>query len=239
MVWMLSEHDAATIREIQRQRDRSAAIIAAACLEQSLTTTLKAAFESHPAIVNKMFKGYGPLATFAAQIDIGLLMGMYPEYIHKTMLTIKDIRNEFAHNTKPITFSMQRIHDLCNSFQPPRVRRTDIKVTREHMDQFMADKEDRHFYWKAFVATNYVGPDTPRNRYMIAVKECLFWLAPLREIIQLSRKNSDLHREAGDELGWYWPWPLLGRFSPPPPPPPRIGDRTHKKRPLRRRSLPA
>jgi hypothetical protein len=59
----------------------------------------------------RMFKGYGPLNTFAARIDLGLLLGIYPKEFWVRLHLIRKIRNEFAHNMQPTTFRSQRA--LC------------------------------------------------------------------------------------------------------------------------------
>src|SRR5258706_8269848 len=133
MVWMLKKHDIAIIKEIERQRDRGAAIIAGACLEERLTELLQAAFEKHDDVSNQIFKGYGPLASFRAKIDLALLLGMYPEYTHKTLLIIKDVRNEFAHRSEKITSKTQRIVDLCSNLPPLKKRPKGLNIKKEEI----------------------------------------------------------------------------------------------------------
>jgi hypothetical protein len=97
------------VAEIERQRDRGAAPVAAALLEEHLLLAIRSALTRHESVEQKMFKGDGPLANFSAKIDLGLLLGLYPMSVHKHFHQIRKIRNEFAHNMKPITFRSQRV----------------------------------------------------------------------------------------------------------------------------------
>src|SRR5262249_15079476 len=107
------------IEEIDKQRDRGAAILAASVLEDHLTQIIKTRLERNPKIESRMFKGYGPLASFAAKIDLGFLLGLYSPHVHKQFGYIREIRNEFAHNLQPLSFRSQRIKDLCSHLQHP------------------------------------------------------------------------------------------------------------------------
>jgi DNA-binding MltR family transcriptional regulator len=116
MVWIIDKYDEETIKQIEHQGDRSAAILAAACLEDRLEHVMRDAMEPHKAIVDSMLKGYGPLASFKSKIDFCYVMGMCPEPAYKMMTRIKDVRNEFAHSPTAKTFVSQRISDLCANF---------------------------------------------------------------------------------------------------------------------------
>lgn len=168
MVWMLKKHDTAIIKEIEQQRDRAAAVIAAACLEDRLAELLLTALEPHEDITNQMFKGYGPLASFRAKIDLALLLGIYGEHEHKLLIRIKDIRNLFAHTSDPITFKSRQITDLCDNFQPLRKRPKNLslgkrEITREVLDELI--QKHPHDAITAFEITARFGKDTARNRY--------------------------------------------------------------------------
>src|SRR5215211_7652703 len=86
------------IKEIPRQRDRGAGLIATSILEDHLMAAIKARLEQNDDIQNKVFKGYGPLASLHAKIDIGFLLGLYPLDIHAQLHEIRELRNDFAHN---------------------------------------------------------------------------------------------------------------------------------------------
>jgi hypothetical protein len=97
------------IQEIKKQRDRGAGIMAASILEEHLTAAIKSHIQKNKEIENRMFSGYGPLASFAAKIDFGFLLGLYGEHIHERLQIIRKIRNDFAHNPSPASFKSQRV----------------------------------------------------------------------------------------------------------------------------------
>ncbi|MCP3444201.1 hypothetical protein [Bradyrhizobium sp. CCGUVB14] len=120
--WFLNDKPAGrydhAIDEIRKQRDRGAAIIATSILEEHLLDAIQARLNRHDATEKKVFNGYGPLATFSARIDLGLLLGLYPEEGHTKLHLIRRIRNNFAHSMHPISFKSQR--GDCNKLRKAR-----------------------------------------------------------------------------------------------------------------------
>ena len=121
MTWLTLEKSyAETLNEIKKQRDRGAAIIAASVLEDHLLAAIQSRLHRNDTIESKIFKGYGPLASFSAKIDLGFLLGLYSSTSHKQIHRIREIRNEFAHNLAPLSFNSQRIKAFCAHFRLPR-----------------------------------------------------------------------------------------------------------------------
>jgi len=75
MTWFVShpERYKHALKEIPNQRDRGAAIIATAILEEHLLEAIQSRIERHSHTENKMFKNEGALSSFSARIDFGLL----------------------------------------------------------------------------------------------------------------------------------------------------------------------
>lgn len=216
MVWLLSKPDEDIISELEKQNDRSAAIVAASCLEDRLESLMRHGFERHDDVSNQIFKGYGPLASFKGKIDLGLLIGMYDKKAHKELCLIKDIRNEFAHNTSARTFAHQRIMDLsCNLPPPPGSEAPEnvekSEITPEILHRMI--KEDPHVSLIAF-AISSSDLDSPRNRFMHGIKRYLFFFQMLTVIIDrrhelLGIKAKTIERtdcKDGDDLVDIWPW---------------------------------
>jgi hypothetical protein len=118
-MWSISDprHDA-ILHEIGRLEDRGAALVAASLLEGELLETIKCAYRRDRSIEGAMFKGYGPLASLSAKIDLGYLLWLYPESSRKLLHRIRTIRNIFAHSSDHMTFETQKIRDLCLSLYP-------------------------------------------------------------------------------------------------------------------------
>jgi hypothetical protein len=155
------------IKEIREQSDRAAAILAVSFLEDRLAALLQAWLVDEPNIVSKMFGGSGPLATFLAKIDMGLLLGILEKSRHRELHLIRDIRNKFAHGLEALTFETPRIRDQCENFSPPTFS------TPPYMDAAELEKikqTDFDRWMVEWISAASSGPDTPRERYLIAVR---------------------------------------------------------------------
>ena len=119
-MWIVLEDKDYThaFREIKKQRDRGAGIIATAILQDHLLAAIKTRLSPHADVEGKMFKSGRPLGDFSAQIDLGFLFDLYPEFVREQLHIIRLIRNDFAHNTEPVSFRSQR--DRCAKLNVPR-----------------------------------------------------------------------------------------------------------------------
>ena len=119
--------------ELNGESDRAAAILGAANFDVWLGEIIEAHFgvlsgEMSCNLRKRLFKSYGPLSTFAAKIDIACALGLYDEDIRKGLHTVRKIRNEFAHESRPITFDGPKISSLCEKLDIEPVRRLNIKT---------------------------------------------------------------------------------------------------------------
>ncbi len=87
--------------------DRTAAIMAAALLEQALYTCINSRLaDAGESVRHTWFDApNAPFGTYSAQIKLGRALGIYGPIMEKTLSTIKDIRNVFAHRSSPIDFN--------------------------------------------------------------------------------------------------------------------------------------
>src|ERR1041384_4735990 len=99
MPWTLrdAKREQAIMENIEAGQDRSGAILAGSYLEDRLTSAIKARLVRDAEVHGKMFKGYGPLATFSAKIDIAYLMNIIPRDWRDILHVVREIRNRFAH----------------------------------------------------------------------------------------------------------------------------------------------
>jgi hypothetical protein len=156
MVWItLNEEDNLIIAEIASQSDRGAALIAQAYLEDRLVAAIKARLVDNDDVLNRLFKGTGPLASFSSRIDIGLALGLYQVEAHKLFRQIKDIRNDFAHKARPLDFTTPSIADRCNN----------LNIRRE--GEYLSHLRESETY--------EAGPaGTPREAFINAIKFLMF-----------------------------------------------------------------
>jgi DNA-binding MltR family transcriptional regulator len=115
MTWTLrdAKQDQEIVEKIDGGDDRSAAILAEALLEDRLTKCLLAHLKDDNVVVGKMFKGYGPLASFGAKLDLAYLMEIINERELQVLNRVKEIRNRFAHRLEAHSFDVPMIKDLC------------------------------------------------------------------------------------------------------------------------------
>jgi len=168
MPWpLMNPAHSTVIAEINGQTDSAAAILAVSFLEDRLAELLQAWLFDEPKVVDKMFGGSGPLATFSAKIDMGLLLGILEKSRHRELHLIRRIRNTFTHGLEAVTFETPKIRDQCENFSPPTFLDSPYidpaeleKIKQTDFDQWMVE----------WVSAASSGPDTPRERYLIAVR---------------------------------------------------------------------
>ncbi len=159
MTWItVSSDDKPIVEEIEKQTDRAAALIASAYVEERLLLAIQARTNRYEKIEKDFYRGAGPLGSFSAKIDLGLLLGVYEPRIHQMLHTIRNIRNEFAHQPKPRDFNSQRIGDLCDNIAV-RVKLGMTEATTGHR-----------------IEIDLEAPQTRREAFLNAVKMLLLWL---------------------------------------------------------------
>ncbi|MCK1567483.1 hypothetical protein IVB08_26590 [Bradyrhizobium sp. 173] len=95
----------------------------------------------------RLFEGYGPLAEFAAKIEVAYALGQINEDIYAKLRIIKDIRNKFAHLPRECTFWTGDISELVAKFQCKE------KATHPQIFGMMAEECFDHLARKATEAT--------------------------------------------------------------------------------------
>lgn len=112
--WFISNpSEQEVLKNLDKDTDRAAAIVAAAILDKRLTDAISYRFHPHDEIHGSFFRSTGPLGTFSVKIDMAYVLGLIGSEAHRDLMTIKNIRNAFAHHLDIIDFDSQRIRDLC------------------------------------------------------------------------------------------------------------------------------
>jgi hypothetical protein len=101
------------ITEIDLPSDRATAIVAAAFVEDHLTTLLHSRMARDARVIKEAFRAGGPLGDFGTKITLGYLTGAYSDAAFKELNTIQFIRNRFAHSLATNSFLVQQIRDRC------------------------------------------------------------------------------------------------------------------------------
>jgi hypothetical protein len=97
----------AVLNEIRTQNDRGVAITAGATVEHALRLAIEARGENRP------------LNRFWRKIEVAYARGFVDKQTRDYLNTVRDIRNEFAHDMMPLTFTSETILKLCNNLPDP------------------------------------------------------------------------------------------------------------------------
>jgi hypothetical protein len=101
------EEFTAAFAEMRHVSDRVAAISSAAYLDNAIGLALITRFiPLGKTWRDQIFDGAtAPLSTFSSKAKIGYVIGLYGPNTYKDIDIIRKIRNEFAHNIGPLSFS--------------------------------------------------------------------------------------------------------------------------------------
>ncbi|MEM7803283.1 MAG: DUF4145 domain-containing protein [Pseudomonadota bacterium] len=92
-------------RELDRETDRSVAIIAAALVDSALQDLVQGFLIPSKKQDRCILSGYdSPLGTFSAKIDAALQFGLISADLHRDLHLLRKIRNDFAHDPFELTF---------------------------------------------------------------------------------------------------------------------------------------
>ena len=132
--------------ELIEESDRGAAILAAANFEEWLRSIILGYFAKlNYKLKSKLFEN-GALSTFSAKIDFGFALGIYDKDTLNELHVIKDIRNEFAHSTKPMGFENASILGMCQKLNKGDASNSDnprtkyLKYLEQVRETVMADR---------------------------------------------------------------------------------------------------
>ena len=105
-------------RGLRGETDRGRALMAAEYLSNQLAELLRAAFvDDHRACDAMLDEPVGHLNSFGSRIEFAYLMGLVGPTAKRELNLIRKIRNDFAHQYKPLTFSDQRIAARCRELR--------------------------------------------------------------------------------------------------------------------------
>lgn len=115
------------------ESDRGAAIMAAALTERALEDKIRSRLvDPGDGTADSWFVGINaPFRTFSAKISLGRALGIYDQEWEDRLITIKNVRNAFAHRMIPLDFKHPTIVEECKHLPPdhrkgkePDTRRT-------------------------------------------------------------------------------------------------------------------
>lgn len=112
------EELSAALDQMHRSDDRSAAILGAAMVENSLVQALQPHFNRVTNEAELFFAEGAPLGTFRNRIVMGYSLGVYDEEVRGELDVIRDVRNQFAHALLSLTFDNEAIASAVWAIRP-------------------------------------------------------------------------------------------------------------------------
>ena len=98
------------ISSLREQSEASFALRGAAAIEVELEQALLQRMQPISGkLRERLFKGYGPLSTFAAKSDLSFALKIIDQESHTRLKLIRDIRNDFAHKPERLSFESPQI----------------------------------------------------------------------------------------------------------------------------------
>lgn len=113
-----SARDVATlVNNLETDSERSAAIVAAAILDDILRKTIsKKLVKLTKSESDKLFRGTGPLASFSTKIHMGYALGVYGRKTRHDLVALNSVRNLFAHGLLIVTFDTEEVARTLSGF---------------------------------------------------------------------------------------------------------------------------
>lgn len=133
------------IEDLARGGHAGFAMIAQSRIEDAVRQLVLARLPNFPnlpkTLQNKLFKHYGPFASFSAKIDVAYTMGQISKAVHHDLNVIRDVRNKFAHSAIHLHFGSSEIVALLLGF----------KDYNKKLDPFVFFKEKIDDCWAAII----------------------------------------------------------------------------------------
>lgn len=107
------------VSELANETDRGAALVAAAVIEERLGIILRAFFREQltKPELNDLFGKTGHLGTFASKISIAHAVCLITPDEQREILTLKKIRNDFAHKSFGLSFDLDPMKSHVDRLQ--------------------------------------------------------------------------------------------------------------------------
>src|SRR5262245_24743252 len=104
------------IKQLDRESDRSAAIIAATVLEHHAEKAAQSRFHKLSKETEWLFDSMksGPISSFRVKVDLCRLTGIISPDAHADLRRMIKVRNRFAHYPEASTFSDSKVRKFCD-----------------------------------------------------------------------------------------------------------------------------
>jgi DNA-binding MltR family transcriptional regulator len=173
---------------LHEESDRGCVLVVAAILDKYLEVLLRAEFSQDATVVkrviNPLFKGQGPLASFWSKTQLAYSLNLIPEWMYEDLERIRELRNEFAHRYKAADFEDLAVVRLTEKLKGANYAVRSLRASSN------APKHRQSAHTSP--AAVPVIPKKERVRFMITVSYIAGLLDVKPEFSQLKRKMLSL-----------------------------------------------
>jgi hypothetical protein len=172
--WITTNVTKKLLRQVKDEMegsDRANAVVGGAFVELHLTYFLKSRMVKDRKVTEEMFRPGRAFGDFGAKVDLGYLIGVYSKRAHKELITIKRIRNNFAHQFDLNSFERDDIRDHCQNLTLSQSKKIVITTNGLTLGELKVEQEEE-IPWSDFGFETC--PPSPRERFATA---CRFYVA--------------------------------------------------------------
>jgi DNA-binding MltR family transcriptional regulator len=99
------------------ESDRAVIILAATLDDYAIEIALRQVLRKDES-TDDLFE-QGPLGSFSAKIKIGFALNLFDKVTKHDLNIIREVRNGFAHDRRPLTFATPEVADMCKHLKLP------------------------------------------------------------------------------------------------------------------------
>jgi hypothetical protein len=104
---------------------RAVVLLAAALDDFALELALRQVLRKDQS-TDDLFEPDGPLGSSSAKIRLGFALKLFGEVTKGDFKIIRELRNGFAHNWRPLTFATPEVAEICKHLRLPEYRYVEI-----------------------------------------------------------------------------------------------------------------
>jgi len=160
------------LEALKTETDRGAGIIGATILDLALTHSLKNYLHKNQKLTDAFFAITGPVGDLGPKVDLAFLICLIGEEAYRDLITVKNIRNYFAHRLNVSNFKSEAIATLSRNLKIAETR-----LCPQNFDYF--DAAD-HEYWM-WIPDRAATLADPRERFILSVHLLCYGLSLAHE----------------------------------------------------------
>ena len=176
-IWQFGTETERSISEsILSDSDRAAAVVAGSMVESRLTDVVLGLCSHVPKLKMRHVHPGGALGDFGVKIDLALMLRAITEDAYKDLMTLKDIRNGFAHRTDIQDFNSQWARAKSNNLKLVETHVGELSWPMKQGDPIIS------FDTKAIPRIHLLEKEkklkSPKDRYLMTAQLFMICLAP-------------------------------------------------------------